>query len=508
MLTVIQRFLNGKASRAIELVIVIIGGYALTLLAVPRLSGAIDSVSETARIGVAFQIGVVIIIPFLMMTWGFLLVTGKYRAALGFQILLLPMSGRVQRLFGIVAYRIPSAQFAQKISITTFMILVFLVVLLLQRIPMRRKDKSFRIIEFLLWGFVLLGTVSQFVNHALWSAFWLSLGGLWQFAAWFYIISALIRTPEDMRYLMKCIVIVMLLSIAFRILARGDTFLVTYSESISNLGQIVLSASQYVRIGSVTFGPPVYYGGYLALVIFAALYLMRSSPTRLVQLVWLFLAGILFFEMINTFTRGASLSLLAFGLLLLFKNQRRFACRVILMLIPVIVLLGFSIWRLISYTGIYFDSRMLRTPSVLGRWQLLHLHFSHFFDRFGFGYGIMNQLQLAVPSTGLKRPPHNTIIGLSQCVGAFSTLFFVAMLAYIVMQLYRIARNTESSIAAFWFVAIVGWIVFSNTTGPPITYYIPYESVLLMYSVLFSGAVFIAYCQQSCSNQVTMVEGI
>jgi len=405
----------------------VIGGYITVKFIAPRFFQLIERVATEATVGIVFQIGIVYVTPLLIAIWGGLLVRGRFITVLGFQILLLPLSARAQRLIGIEAYQTPGGS-VQMVSLTTFMIVGLYIVMLVSRVPMRREDRYFRVAEFLLLGFAFAGTVSQFVNHTPWSAFWLSLGGLWQFIIWFYVISALIRTPDDIRYLLKCIVLTMLISIAFRIMSRQDTFLVMGSESVSNLGDhAFLGLDRYVRIGSPTFGPPPYYGGYVALVIFLSIYFIRTSQTKSSRVFWLLSTALLLFEMLNTFTRGATLSLLALGLLLLFKSQRQFVKRSIkigLLFSPILIR---PLWQLTFYRGRSPGMNILQDVGILGRWQLLGLHLPRFFDNLGFGYGIKKSLEFVVPQTGLLRPAHNFILALSQSVGAISTTFFLAV---------------------------------------------------------------------------------
>jgi len=58
----------------------------------------------------------------------------------------------------------------------------------------------------------------------------------------------------------------------------------------------------------------------------------------------------------------------------------------------------------------------------------------------------------------------------------------------VMYSLFRVsqASNAAPNLSAYLFVALAIWLFFANTTaGVSLTYYYPYETMLLFYTVLF-----------------------
>jgi hypothetical protein len=463
--------------------------FALGGLGIPHLVSVIDKV--ITRTGEVFS-GLVIIVSLVIFPlWIWLILRGDFLKALGLQILLLNISGRAGDLFGVVAYA-SGTGFEQKVSLTTLMIFFLFFYLLMVQARLRKPEHSFKIFEGLLWMFAILTTISQFVNHTAFTAFWLSIGGIWQYVALFYVVSAIVKSQNDIRYLVKCIVWTILFSILFRIGIRGQMFLVMDAGFHS-----------YQRLGSVSFGPSVYYAGYVALVIILAFYLLRTAQKRSTQVGWIMVLGILLIELLITFTRGGILALLFLALLPLWKQQRTYFAKIIISALLSSALLssallsftvlGQKLVELINYRGLFLGVHLLETESVAIRLWLCQVSLPHFFDRFGLGYGIGNALYFSNTAYYLGRelPTHSMILETSQMAGGIAALILIAIYGFVWWQLWQISRREGTALtttATFFLVALLSWFFFANTTGVGILVYAPYEATILMYLVLFMAS--------------------
>jgi len=458
------------------LLIVLFSGLWLGKEFVPRFVGGVIGKAEGTlggRFDVAVAIGSLIVFPI----WGMLLLQGRYRTALGMYVLMLPATVRAVKAFAVNAYASPGG-YVQQISATTFMLLGFFAVLMLHRVRIRRPERRWQAFQSLLLAFAGIGTVSQFVNHGPYSAFWLSVGGLWQFVALFYIISAVVKTSEDARYVLKCIAGAILIGIIFR--------MGSFEEPLS---PFVLKG-EFKRVGVYAFGPAVSYGGYLAFVIILTLYLIQSAHSPLERLVWFGAVLMMVFELLNTFTRGGVLALLFLGLLPIWRNQRRFFRRLLIGGLLLFSFVRLRIIELLTYRGLYFDSRILKLPSVWTRLVVYRMSLPHFFDNLGMGYGIGKSLHFYY--SGEYYVSHNLILGLSQEIGGIATILFLALFGYALWQVAkRIQMGNQNSkpIWQFCLVALIAWLFFANTTSTSIVFYYPYEATILFYLVLFLGFV-------------------
>jgi len=381
--------------------------------------------------------------------------------------------GRVKKGWGIVAYSTETHQ--EKISITTFLILIFFIYLLIIRLPLRRKNHSFLIFEKLLLTYAILTTISQFINHNPWNAFLLSISGVWQYVAFLYIISAIARSPNDIRFFIKCI----LGSILIGIIIRLGSFDVNFLN--------LQASGEYVRVPGGAFGSAINYGGYLAFTIILAIYLIRSSKSRKARLGLFLITGIMIFELLNTFTRGAWLSLFFLALLPLWKEQRRFIFRHLAFIIPILILFSTQLINLVTSRGLYLDSRIFQLRHVQDRMILFKLGIPHFFDNFGFGYGIGKSLHFQIGKR--YEVSHNILLEMSQTIGALATLAFLLMFFFIIWRLFKLSKKSKNIVlkilSPFLIIALLAWFFFANTTSTSIVYYYPYEATLLFYSVLY-----------------------
>jgi hypothetical protein len=409
-----------------------------------------------------------LIVPFMI----YEMITCNLQRVFGHFILILPFTARASRLIGINAYEEPF--WIQRISITTILLFLLLIKCSPKDIALRRKEKPFKVFEVLLWSFAILSTISQFVNHSsLHSAFWLSIGGMWQFVALFYVISMIIHSEEDARLILKYVVLSMLLGIIVRIGTSGQIF-------------AFISGGTDRLDGTTAFGPAVSYGGYLAFIIIICTYLIRSSKKVKIAFLWIFAMIFLFFEMINTFTRGATLALCFFVLLALWKSERRFVVKIGVLLLPVFIVFWPLIIKLLTVRPIYLNNNFFTMPGVANRLTLIRLSSPHFFDNMGFGYGIGIGYLYEGVIEGQEVVAHNLILELANSVGGIAALIFAIIYCYAMYRLILLSKAEGGLIITkFLAVALASWLFFANTTSTSILYYYPYEGTMLLYIVLF-----------------------
>lgn len=452
--------------------------FTLGWLGIPTMVSVIDKV--TAMTGGVFSALIIICSILIFPLWIWIILRGHFLSALGLQILLLNISSRAADLFGIVAYTLEDG-FEQKISLTTFSIFFFFFYLLLIRLPMRRPERYFKTFEFLLWIFALLTTISQFVNHTFFSAFWLSIGGVWQYVALFYIVSAVVQKQIDIRYLLKWIVWGILFSIAIRIGVRGETF-------------FVVEPGGFKRLGSVSFGSYVYYAGYVTFIIILTFYLLHTAKKRWAQVGWIVVLGILFLELLNTFTRGGILAVLFLTLLPLWKRQRMLFAKIMISGLLLFLFAGQKLLELITLRGLPLGADLLELQGVATRLWLYKVYIPHFFDRLGMGYGIGKSLYFSNLAYYLGRelPVHGMILEISEMAGGIAALVMIGIYGFVCVQLCEVSRKKSDSLgttATFLLVALLSWFFFANATGVSILFYTPYEATILMYIILFMSAI-------------------
>jgi hypothetical protein len=441
------------------------------LKSINTLSDYIDTVKIATGGSANIYIGsiLVLLLPF----WIVETIWGNLQKVFGHFLLILPFTARASRLIGINAFE--TGDWIQRISITTFLLFLLLIKISPKQIALRRKEKPFQVFEVLLWSFAIVSTISQFVNHSsLHSAFWLSLGGMWQFVALFYVISMIIHSEKDARQILKYMVLSVLMGIVVRIATSGEIF-------------TFLPGGTYGRLdGTTAFGPAVSYGGYLAFIIIICAYVIRSSQKMTMILLWGFATLILFFEMLNTFTRGATLSLSFIILLALWKSERRFLAKFGIMLLPVFIVFWPMIISLLTLRPIYFSYEFFEIPSVADRLKLMELQAPQFFDNMGLGYGIGIEFLFGGVIKGGYVGAHNLILIICTEVGGIAALIFLIIICYAMYRLILLSKVEQGSvIAKYLVVALASWFFFANTTSTGIMYYYPYEGTMLFYIALF-----------------------
>ena len=287
----------------------------------------------------------------------------------------------------------------------------------------------------------------------------------------FILISGAISNEDDARSLVKALVLALFLGIIFRMGTFG-------------IGFVFKNQGEFTRIGGNAFGPAVSYGGYLAFGAVLGLYLARSSHRWFIRAVWLFITAILLFEMLNTHTRGAILSLFLLVFLFVWASERRFLILTLIVGFGLLIVSGHlnDMIYLASQRNLVLNTSLLSVPNALVRFELWRYSIFHIFDRFGFGYGIGNAL-LFMTSYGREFVSHNLIFDLTQSIGGFATIIFVVL--YILGMRQSFKFGSSSSLMAYLFTALAVWFLFANTTSTSIVFYYPFEATLLMYLVLF-----------------------
>lgn len=449
-------------------------------LKLTSLSGLLIEKILVSRGGI-FALGFFMVSIFVFSLWAVLLIKRRYLQALAVQILMLPFSYYAQLAYSVSAYEITGV-YVQKISLTTFFILAFFIVLSLRK-ELRRGVAELIYFERCLLAFALFATGSQLMNHSLKSAILLSLVGAWQFVALYYILKTCVTKNEDFQFLLKMVIWAVLIGIVARIGYTGQGYFI---ESGSSFG--------YFRLGQGPFGWAQSYGGYLSFIVLLSMYFIQSQDSIWGKVLWSGIVVILLFEMLNTFTRGAVLEL-SFALLLLYwRETRKFASKSIFtvgLLLFLIPSLGSAVLRLITARRLEVSLDYLRTESAITeRINIFLQAIPHLFDKWGFGYGIGKGLYFSTASQG-HAVVENVIFELFLSIGAIATLFFVLMLTISTWRLYKTSVSSavkkKRLMAIYMLIALHGWFFFANTTSTSIIFYHHYEAIILFYTVMFLG---------------------
>lgn len=442
-----------------------------------RLSQISDKISDTFNYALSskggrFEALSLIFAPIVCLVWLWLVFIKKeYLTALFFQIIIFPFTYKAKSAFAINAY-VSQTGYVQKISLTTFLIIILFIILLSKGLIIRPKIKVWRIFERLILLYAISLTITQFFNHSIYSAIWLSIGGIWQFVFLFYILSSLITTHNKILLLFKSMICFTFVNILMRVFSEEQVI----AQSLT---------SQIIRFGAGAMGPAVSYGGYLAIIITIAIALYRSTN----KLLFLLLALLIFVELMNTFTRGAILSLTFLGLIFYWRKERKYYYRFVLIVLLIVIIWGGIIWDYISYRGMYIGSRMLQLDSVMVRISIFQTYFNKIFNYSLIGNGIGNY---TLVSNSFTSPlvAHNIIVSLIDQTGIIVTFLFLFLYFYslsisIKMSKQNSDRNS-STLSVFITIALIQWFFFANTTSTLLNWYYPYEGSAIFWILLFS----------------------
>lgn len=407
--------------------------------------------------------------------------------AFGIYLLFLPLTFRMQRVFSIVAYQGPGSNYAQEISGTTFLLIFLFLVFIFRKVPMRKSAAEFLLVEKLFIWFAIVATISQLLTHDLYHGLLVSLGGVWQFVFVFYIVMGVLQAKEDAIILVHFLVGAILVGIFFRMGSFKEFFFVT------ELGR-------YQRLGGGAFGGAASYGGYLSLAFILCLFLIQGSKSRIAKGFSIFSLILLSIELLNTFTRGAFISLIVLFLLPFWKSQQKLSLKLSVIIAILTPFLGKQIWYLISYRGFYLDQRFFQIPSVANRIELIGLGIRKVLHNYGFGYGMGNTVLFSTSRGGSRLfAIDNFTLQSSYEVGLIATVIFYVIIFYILRALLKNRQGksigSNNSLQIFLFLAILSWFIFANTTSTSLFYYFPYEAGILFYTVLFISV--FAICDKS-----------
>jgi hypothetical protein len=409
--------------------------------------------------------------PLVLLFWLWLIFGKKeYLNALVFQILLFPFTHKANAAFAINAYTNQSG-YTQKLSLTTMMIIFLFVVMQYRGKIIRPINPSWRKFEKILLFYGLLLTLTQLVNHTAFSSIALTIGGAWQYIMLFYILSSLLKTKVDFINILNGLLAFTVFNIIFRIFSEDQALV----RSIS---------SEMIRVGSGAMGPAVSYGGYLAVMITISLLLYRLKN----NMIYLLAGALIFTEMLSTFTRGSSLSLIFLALLLFSKQERVHLYKHVLLIIPLLILLGRTIWEYIVLRGSPFSLEMINLDNVQVRIEIFQRYFTKVFDFSLVGNGIGN---FTLVSNSITSPlvPHNIIISIIDQAGLIVVTAFVLLIGYSLKTSFKIVKSAEgrtyNTYSVYIMIALTQWLFFANTTSTLLNWYYPYEASAIFWMLLF-----------------------
>jgi len=351
-----------------------------------------------------------------------------------------------------------------------------------------------------MWCFSISVTVSQLVTHEVSSAILLSFGATWQFLIFFYLLISLLENEQDILQLLKAVFAMSLLNILVRVVAKGEPWILD-PRSVRVSIDAATFGSEASRVGSGALGLAASYSGYLAILItlaFGVLWLTKKKK----YVVYMAIAGV---ELLITFTRGGILVVSLFGLLVLFKRTRRYVLKVMFLSFITAIPLSGIIWSYLAARGFSLDFSKL--GNVTDRIKL----YSIFFDNYAFpfwGNGILNRTVFQL-SPWRSAVVENTYVDVLESGGVLALFFFALISVYSVYVLIRLSRRREkitvwgkASLAPYFLVALIQWIVFANTTSTSIMAYFPYEGMAIFWIVCFSAAVFMNMRHTSVPFQI------
>lgn len=413
--------------------------------------------------------------PVFLMFWLYIIFVKKeYLKALLLQIIIFPITFKARAVFAVNAF-VDSTGFIQKVSISTFLIIILFIILLSKNKVYRPVNTSWRFFERILLLYALSLTITQLFNHSLFSAVWLSIGGIWQYVFIFYILSSLVRSYDQLLSLLKSMLAFVFVNILMRVFSEQQIFLQELSED-------------FIRIGGGSMGPAVSYGGYLCIMITIALFLYRSNYKSY----YLIFLAILFIELLNTFTRGAFLSLIFLGLLALWKNERKYFLRIFSIAIIIIVATGNIMWQYFSIRGLELNANILEIGNVRIRTDLLYTYFNEYFNLSLIGNGI-GKFTLIPNLYNIPIPAHNILVALFDQAGVIVLLLFIVLFLYSISLNIRISRQNYdkhlATLSVFLIIALIQWFFFANTTSTYLNIYYPYEASSIFWIVLFCGPI-------------------
>jgi len=450
-----------------------------SILLVPRLPQISYKISEIINSAMNSKGGkaeVLILFgaPIICLVWcWFVFIKKNYLSALFLQIILFPVTYKAQKVIFINAYEYQiGSDYIQKISLTTFLIIILFCILLFKGLIKRLKAKEWRIFERLILIYAIALTFTQIFNHSFHSTIWLSIGCIWQFVLLFYILSSLCTSLDKIIKLFQALFAFAIVNFLLRVFVEQQVI-------IQKLG------GEIQRVGANAMGPAMSYAGYLAILITICILLYRLKG----KILYFGILILLFSELLNTFTRGGSLLLVMLLLIPLWKSERKFFIKHIPALMFMVLFFGKSIWNYISYRGLSIDSNITKLSSVFLRLELISVYFNEMFNFSFLGNGIGNSTTISYHSYDFA--PHNIIVEFLDSTGLFVTFMFVALFSYSLTTAFRLSTKLKginkniSILSVYICIALAQWFLFANTTSTSLLAYYPYEASTIIWVLIF-----------------------
>lgn len=399
-----------------------------------------------------------------------LLLNRKYLFAFNVLLILLPFTYFLSKIIFIPIYRNNSfliADYTEKISITTLMIVIYFIVI---------KFKTYNkvIYDFntiLLSLFIISILLTQLFTHNIKEAILLTITSSVQYLLVFLIIQRIVNSFHDAKTVLNSIVVLLFANIFFRVIVLNQPFLQDFTNNF-----------EFTRVGFAALGPAVSYAGYIAIIlnIMLGLYLIEKKNYYL----FFFLLG--FIELLGTFTRGGIL-ILTFSLLFLILSKKVKLSRLIIFLAIFTVLAIPLIIQIFSIRGRGVTSNLLYDSSVLVRFELIINYFKDLNNIF-IGKGIGNYSIFNI-GNNVYLPIHNAFVEILDFAGIFPLVFFSILLIRIALIAKRNISNDKlvaenRLLFLTLFICLIQWVVFSNTTSTSILYYYPFEGTIILYIII------------------------
>jgi len=414
--------------------------------------------------------------------WLTQLAARRYKRVVNFSVAFLTFVYYGGQIVAITAFSVPTSDppYDQKLGLFTLMIFGLFFAMASGHALKRPVDRSGKVMEGLLWMYSSFITVSQVWNHSIGSAILLSIGAGWQYLMLFYVLISVIETEKDVLRFLNSLFVFSVVNTFFLVMTKGEPIIRSLSESASQ---------ESLREGTVgALGPPVSAAVYLAVLITLALGAFHYTRKKR----YLLYIAFVFVELLNTLTRGGIFILFLLAVLLLFDVGRPLVRRMWPLFILAIPFVN-VIWKYISFRGFNID--VTKEGNFVGRLAITAIYFRDFYHFSLVGNGISQNT--VVDYFGWLAPLHNAYLEILDVCGAIVFLIFIAITIHSLRSLILIynrrgkARPLSSgrsyiSLAPFFFVALLQWVVYANTTSTSVLSYYPYEGTAVFWLICFS----------------------
>jgi len=432
----------------------------------------------------------------------FIIISFKYfNQVLTFLILYLPFqialnimpgvdlaSGRVfiLCLFAIwIIKSLAEKKFIIKLNLQTLLILAFLFIAIFSITQVWNEERAIRKILVFLSVFPLYFMITsledskkyicKIINALMLSGFVLSLVGIAQFVAQFFV-----GIDPIMVFWSKYIAPIF----------YGDTF---GAEVISNPSWLVnINGATVLRAFSLFPDPHMFsfYLGLLIPVVLAAVLVDKSNFLFNSKLLYLILAAMLLAELF-TFSRGGYLGTIAgIGIvIILLWRQTSFNKKIALGLISVIAII-FLLTTSQTVANRFLSSFDFNEGSNTERIKNWSQGYEMFADNFLFGVGIGNYSLEINPTVNYRTPiyAHNLYLDIGAEMGIFALIIWITLITATICQLYKNSKNNKSLFLKTVSTGLSGslvWFSVHSFFDTPI--YSP--TILAIFTVIISLAI-------------------